>query len=504
MKKLLQFKWIYLLYTGLLAVAVIAATLYVRGLLAEYEAKQPERQVEAALAQLAEEAASPADFWSAYGLPQAEGGQYEAGKEIQKEYLALFAAEDVSFVPQTGTYAEDERCYLLQKGGYPLAEVLLKAAGPQETKLAVFSMREWKVASVKPLLEQRAYTVKVPKDFTVSANGIALTEGPAQGDEMQYTLSGVWLEPNFTIANAAGEQASYVVKNFRVLPELYDYTLTLPATLNVTVNGTVSQGTLRADGLVRHEVMLLKKPEITVSDLYGNTVAYEGGEKLPLTQVTVVAPLDHTVQVGGKPIPEGAVTKGIPAEYEILGDLVQNLPQQAEYQIAVLQENAAVEVTDGAGKAVPLTAGEARYDLTQAPAVLDTVPQEVASSVDVLKIAQQWSLFMSNDVSFEKMAQLMVPNSYQYNVAKSYSTSVDRLFFASHSLLSPAFTDTGVRNFSWITEDSFSVEVRFVKHMRLTKGGKLVDDAMNDRFYFVKTNGQWLLAGMKEVADDAK
>ena len=111
---------------------------------------------------------------------------------------------------------------------------------------------------------------------------------------------------------------------------------------------------------------------------------------------------------------------------------------------------------------------------------------------------------MSNDVSFEKMAQLMVPNSYQYNVAKSYSTSVDRLFFASHSLLSPAFTDTGVRNFSWITEDSFSVEVRFVKHMRLTKGGKQVDDAMNDRFYFVKTNGQWLLAGMKEVADDAK
>lgn len=504
MKKILQFKWVYLLYTGLLAVAVIAATLYVRGLLAEYEAKQPERQVEAALAQLAEQAASPATFWSAYGLPQAEGGQYEAAKEIQKEYLALFAAEDISYAPQTGSYAEDERCYLLQKGGYPLAEVLLKATGPQETKLAVFSMREWKVASVKPLLEQRAYTVKVPKDFSVSANGIALTAGTVQGNEMQYTLSGVWLEPSFTIANAAGEQASYVVKNFRVLPELYDYTLTLPATLTVTVNGTVSQGTLRADGLVRHEVMLLKKPEITVSDLYGNTIAYEGGEKLPLTQVTVVAPLDHTVQVDGKPIPEGAVTKGSPAEYEILGNLVQNLPQQAEYQIAVLQENAAVAVTDGAGKAVPLTAGESRYDLTQAPAVLDTVPQEVASSVDVLKIAQQWSLFMSNDVSFEKMAQLMVPNSYQYNVAKSYSTSVDRLFFAGHSLLSPAFTDTGVRNFSWITEDSFSVEVRFVKHMRLTNGGKLVDDAMNDRFYFVKTNGQWLLAGMKEVADDAK
>ena len=504
MKKWFQFKWIYLIYLGILAVLVLAATLYVRSLLADYEAKQPERQVEAILVQLAEEAASPDTFWTTYGLPDVQGGAYELNKDIKKEYLSLYAEGTVDYTPKTGSYAEDERCYLLQKGSYPLAEVLLKAVGPQETKLAVFSMREWTVASVKPLLELREYTVAVPKDFSVSANGIALSDGQADGDEIKYTLSGVWLEPKFTIADASGAKASYMVKNFRVLPELYDYTLTLPSTLTVTVNGAVSAGTVHNGGLMRNDIMLLQKPQVTIADLYGNTVSYEGGEQLPLTNMTILAPADYTVKVGEQNIPDSAVIKGVSADYEILTGLVQDLPQQAEYQITVLKENATVTVTDSAGNPVPLAAGETRYDLTKAPAALDAVPAEVASSVDVLQIAEQWSLFMSNDVSFEKMAQLMVPDSYQYNVAKSYSTSVDRLFFASHSLLAPAFTDTGVSNFVWITEDSFSVDIRFVKHMRLTNGGKQVDDAMNDRFYFVKNDGKWMLAGMKEVADDAE
>jgi hypothetical protein len=35
--------------------------------------------------------------------------------------------------------------------------------------------------------------------------------------------------------------------------------------------------------------------------------------------------------------------------------------------------------------------------------------------------------------------------------------------------------------------------------MRLTRTGALVDDPMNDRFYFVKKDGKWLIAAMKEV-----
>ena len=61
-------------------------------------------------------------------------------------------------------------------------------------------------------------------------------------------------------------------------------------------------------------------------------------------------------------------------------------------------------------------------------------------------------------------------------------------------------------NLSGCLEYCFSVDISFVKHMRLYYGAR-VDDPMNDRFYFVRyddtDNGvndpTWKLAGMKEI-----
>jgi hypothetical protein len=187
----------------------------------------------------------------------------------------------------------------------------------------------------------------------------------------------------------------------------------------------------------------------------------------------------------------------------MLEGLVDGLPVQKVYSIAMLKEGATLSVTDGAGKAVALEQGKVSYNLVPAPQGAQTVPQEIANQVDVLKVAQDWSLFMSNDRTFNQMAKEMLQGSKQYDEAKKYYNSVDRQFFASHSLLSPAFTDEKVGNFVQITEDCFSVDISFTKHMRLSNGGKQVDDAMNDRFYFVRSGGKWLLAGLKEVPANA-
>ena len=194
----------------------------------------------------------------------------------------------------------------------------------------------------------------------------------------------------------------------------------------------------------------------------------------------------------------------IAPEYEILEGLVKDLPKQVCYEIAILKADAAIAVADGEGKAVALDKGLSEWDLTTPISKEKEVPKEIAAQVNVLQVAQNWSLFMSNDRTFTQMAAQMLPDSYQYEVAKKYSTSIDKQFFASHSLLSPAFTENKVSNFQRITPDCFSVEVQFVKHMRLTNGGKLVDDAMNDRFYFVRSGDRWLLAGLKEVAEDGE
>ncbi len=486
------FKWIYIAFAALMAALALAAILYVRGLLVDYEAARPERQAERAIATLAAEAQAPG-FWEKYALPAVDA-------ELRAEYLALYG-EELNYVSLPGTYAEDEMGYLIRRGSFPLAEVLLKAEGPAETKLAVFTTRPWRIEKITPLLQEREYTASLPAGFTLAADGVEL-KAKEEGGKAKFTLSGVYLEPEFTVTAANGQKIGYEIKNFRVIPAIFEYKLTLPSTLKVTVNGKEIQGAALEGGRMRYELMELEKPTVLIADLYGNEVSYDGKTELPLTYATVLAPSDHTVTLEGKAVADGAVRQSVLKEYAFLEGLVQDLPKQAEYNIAILKKDAVIKVTDGAGKEIALEPGQTEYDLSPKAAPLAAVPAEVAAKVDVLKVAQSWSLFMSNDVSFTKMAEMMAEGSYQYDVAKKYATGIDKQFFASHTLREPAFTENKVENFAWITEDCFSVEVRFVKHMRLNNGGKNVDDAMNDRFYFVRQGEQWKLAGLKEVGVD--
>ena len=118
---------------------------------------------------------------------------------------------------------------------------------------------------------------------------------------------------------------------------------------------------------------------------------------------------------------------------------------------------------------------------------------------------------MSNDVKFANISHYFLKGSYQYNMASRYAHSIDITFTSRHVLLDPAFTEEKVENFIWITEDCFSVDIGFIKHMRLSNGD-LIDDTMNDRFYFVryddtndgKDNPAWKLVSMKENVNNEK
>ena len=150
------------------------------------------------------------------------------------------------------------------------------------------------------------------------------------------------------------------------------------------------------------------------------------------------------------------------------------------------------------------------YDFSQ-PSGGGTVPDEVSGEIDVLKAAQDWSLFLTQDLAFSRIRDYLIPGSYQYEVAWKYATGEDITFTSAHTLLDPAFTGNTVTNFTWITGDCFSVDISFVKHMRL-RTGKLVDDPMNDRFYFVRyddtaddvDNPTWKLVSMKEILNHAE
>ena len=507
-KHKLTFKTVYLTGLGLLVLLTAAAVFYVYRLLGQYEASQPERQVRQAVEALAAQAAD-GTLPEAYGLSRPEPGPYEAGRDVLEEYLELYADQDALTIARSaGSVQGDTVEYQVSRGGAVLARVGLRAEGEPVTKLAVLTMRPWAVDYVRPVLEAQDYTLTVPAAFDVRLNGTALEGEAGANGESTYAVSGLYLPPDFSVTDSTGTEAAYTVHNGKVLVEYVNYTLTLPDALTVRVDGGLWPGEDQGEDRVRYEIALLNQPAVTIADCYGNEVSYEGGSELPLTSCTVTAAADVVVEVDGAPVPGEAVTELENPDYQHFAGYVSDLPRLRRCSVAVLREDAVITVTDGRGETVTLTGDGSAYDFTE-PAGADAVPAEVSAEIDVLRTAQNWSLFMSNDLAFSRVADTLIPGSYQYEVAQKYATGTDITFTSRHTLDDPAFTENSVSNFVWITEDCFSVDIRFVKHMRLWYGAA-VDDPMNDRFYFVRydatddgvDNPVWKLASMKEILDD--
>ena len=507
----MSFKRGYLIYLGVLGIFAAAALIYVLVLLRQYEKSQPEQQVWKAVDELSAQAAD-GSFSSLYELPEAEPGAFEEGRDIRKEYLALYSRRDDMTLTKSGSSIKGDTLeYQVECGGVVIAKVGLKAEGSPVTKLAVFSMQDWAVDYVRPEMKARDYTLTVPETFTVTLNGTPL-EGKPEKDRLRtYTASGLYLPPDFSITDGTGDSADYSIRNGRVLAEYYDYNLTLPSSLTVQVNGETWKGKSEGEDKVRYEITVLEQPSVIISDYYGNTVEYDGEDKLPLTDCFITADQRYTVEVDGAPVPKQAVTRTENPDYRHFAEYAENLPQVCTYSVAVLKEDAEITVADGQGKPVKLEKGSGPYKFLNHGDVLDEVPREVSSQIDVLKVAQDWSLFMSNDMAFSRIKSYLIPSSYQYEAARKYASGADITYTSEHTLANPAFTGNKVGNFCRITDNCFSVDISFVKHMRLPSGTP-VDDPMNDRFYFVKYDDPsdsekeavWKLVGMEEIIDDRK
>lgn len=512
-KKKISFKQVYLIYLAVMAVLVLAAILYVSLLLRKYEKLRPEVQVEAAMTELAL-TATEGNMWNKYVLPEVDAGQFEQGRDIKAEFQSLFRQGLMEYSTKSGMHAEDELFYIIRNGNMELAEVKLKAAGPAETKLAVFSFRKWQIEYIQPLFEVKDYTIAVPRDFVVEVNGIVLTENEAKessANEITYFLPRLYQEPKLEIKDRNGRTVNFSIKDDQVIAEFYVYSLTLPSSLKVEVNGAQVTGTEVGENRTSFDVYEVEKPIVKISDAFGNTVEYEGGSNLPLTMATIIADSRYDIKVEGQAVPQSMFEISENRDFDALRDYVEELPQVHTYNIAVLVENASIDVLDQNGESVILAEGETEHNLLEQMKGAEEVPEEIANEVDLLQIAHDWSLFMSNDMRFAETSKYMIKDSYQYEVARKYATGVDITFTSAHGLATPPFTEDLVTNFQWITENCFSVDISFVKHMILRSGAP-VDDPMNDRFYFVKyddtddkkDNPQWKMVSMKEIVNNEK
>ena len=134
-----SFKRLYLIYLGILGIFAAAALIYVLVLLRQYEKSQPEQQVWKAIDELSAQAAD-GSFSSLYELPEAEPGAFEKGRDLRKEYLALYGKrDDMTLTKSSSSIKGDTLEYQVECGGAVIAKVGLKAEGSPVTKLAVFN-----------------------------------------------------------------------------------------------------------------------------------------------------------------------------------------------------------------------------------------------------------------------------------------------------------------------------------------------------------------------------
>lgn len=119
----------------------------------------------------------------------------------------------------------------------------------------------------------------------------------------------------------------------------------------------------------------------------------------------------------------------------------------------------------------------------------EEIKDKIASDIDVLEIAENWSLFLTDDLQgtmhgFGTLRKNLIKNSNFYNMAYAWATSVDITFVSSHTLKNPTFTNTSVSDFVVYNENAFSCVVKLEKNMKIANTRDKVD-TMYDRLYFV-------------------
>ena len=501
------FKFVYFIFLCFMIFLAVASIIYVRVSLGKYRDSLPERVVETQLEALRSDA-SAGKLWDIYRLPEPEPGKFEENIDVKSHYAELLSGE-VTYALKAGSVTDSEQTYNIMSGDSVIAEITLKKRGEDKTKLFILNFSKWVLKDVKLSVEPLSYNIDVPYDFIVTVNGIELGDDDrmtVDGIASGYEIKGLYFSPSLSIKDKDGRRGDYHISGSNVKVVLYDYSFTLPKTLRVTLNGEVHTGDALPDGTVRHDICVLNRPDVKISDLFGNTVSYEGGNDLDLTYISVTAPGSYSITVDGVAAPADAREM---IENESLNNIRKydpSVPEYCNFCIAVLKSDAAVEIKDPSGKAVEYDKGMNVLDLTASDGGA-SIPEDIAAEVDVLGIAKKWSLFMTKDLEgssygFYNMSGDLIEGSPLYESAVKWVNGIDITFTSDHTLGNPPFSEETATNFTRLSENSFYVDVTLVKDMYVR--GSLVPDTMINRLYFVKydstadgiDNPVWKLADM--------
>ncbi len=239
---------------------------------------------------------------------------------------------------------------------------------------------------------------------------------------------------------------------------------------------------------------------MTITDSIGNRAELNAGNKIDLNEYTAKIRSDYKLYYGDTLIdPSKAVEKtindaeisipGINLDMETVREYAAAFPTMSVYNLFILDkgEDISVKAADGTdiefkqnGTNIKAYAIDLEYS--------DTLPAGLAGSPDPLKIAETWSLFMSQDLTgpsngFATLAQYLVKDSYLYESMWKYANSIDITFTSTHTLDNPPFPVEKMTDFVKFSDTFFACNIELEKPMNLSDGQRIVD-TFDSTFYF--------------------
>lgn len=127
--------------------------------------------------------------------------------------------------------------------------------------------------------------------------------------------------------------------------------------------------------------------------------------------------------------------------------------------------------------------------------------KNIINEFDPLRVAEIWSLLVTNDTSLSELEPYLIKESMMYKKAYEWVSGRDRTFTADHYLQTPPFTDEYTKNYTFYNDYMFSVEVHLKKTLFLTRTSSKKILPTDEIFYFVKENGTYKLIDMMSISE---
>ena len=175
------------------------------------------------------------------------------------------------------------------------------------------------------------------------------------------------------------------------------------------------------------------------------------------------------------------------------------------YEITGLIQKPTVKIKDASGKVIKPVTKDGKLTIENVylkTDITDEAKHHLISDVDILGIAEKYSLFLTDDLQgyqhgFSTLQTYLIEGTDLYNMAYEWAHGIDITFTSRHTLKNPTFTDEKLSNFVIYSDKAFSVDVSLKKNMTVKGEDRVME--MNDRLSFVYYNGAWKLVGMESV-----